>query len=419
MTYDQRDLASGQILGWPRWGYCVGMLRRVRTAGMMQVTLDLAVAVGLFVLGVLEVVFGFRDGGPGEPLSGPLAAEVLAVAGMTLPLAWRRRRPLEALAVVAVALSSQAVFLSPSAPFAAGLVPLLLLTFSAAHEPGWRAVTGLGIAAAGLAVTSAAVPAMQTSGEILFSAAIIGGIWLAGRYAGSRQRRADHMTSYAARLEREQDRLAQEALASERARIARELHDIVAHSVSVMGVQAGAARLSMDTDPDRARQVLISVEETAREAVGELRRLLGILRPGNQPPELAPQPGLADLPGLLAQSRQAGVTVTLTVEGEPDSLPAGVDLTAYRIVQEALTNVRKHAAPCTASVRIARTGTRITVEVRDTGTQAYLAGSGKNAGHGLVGMRERAAVYGGILEAGPDQAGGFRVRAVLPARMRP
>jgi hypothetical protein len=126
---------------------------------MMQYTADLAVALGLFVLGILEVVLGFRDGGPGEPLSGPLAAEVLAVAGMTLPLAWRRRRPLEALAVVAVALSSQAVFLSSSAPFAVGLVPLLLLTFSAAHEPGWRAVAGLGIAAAGVAVTSAAVPA--------------------------------------------------------------------------------------------------------------------------------------------------------------------------------------------------------------------------------------------------------------------
>jgi signal transduction histidine kinase len=338
---------------------------------------------------------------------------------MTLPLAWRARRPLEALAAVAVALSSQAVFLSPSAPFAAGLVPLLLLTFSAAHEPGWRGVAGVGIAAAGAAVTSAAVPAMQTSGEVLFSAGIIGGIWVAGRYAGSRQRRADQMTSYAARLEREQEWLAQEALASERARIARELHDIVAHSVSVMGVQAGAARMSMDTDPDRAREVLISIEETAREAVGELRRLLGILRPINQPPDLAPQPGLADLPGLLAQSRQAGVSVTLTVEGEPDLLPAGVDLAAYRIVQEALTNVRKHAAPCTASVRIACTGTDVTVEVRDTGTPACPAGTGKNAGHGLVGMRERAAVYGGSLEAGPDQAGGFRVCAVLPARRRP
>jgi signal transduction histidine kinase len=177
--------------------------------------------------------------------------------------------------------------------------------------------------------------------------------------------------------------------------------------------------MSIDADPDRARLVLLSVEETAREAVGELRRLLGILRPGNQPPELAPQPGLADLPGLLAQSRRAGVPVSLTIEGEPDSLPAGVDLAAYRIVQEALTNVRKHAAPCTASVRIACTGACITVEVRDTGTQACLAGIGTNAGHGLVGMRERAAVYGGILEAGPEQAGGFQVRAVLPARMRP
>jgi signal transduction histidine kinase len=388
----------------------------------MQLTGDVTLAVGLFLLGVLEAVLRFRDGGVGQPLSGPLAAEILVVAGLTLPLAWWHRQPLRALSVAAVALGSQAVFLSPSAPFAVGLVPLLLLTFGVAHEAGWRAVAGLGICAAAVAVTSAAVPAMQTPGEILFSAAVIGGVWLAGRYAGRRQRRAEQMTSYAARLEREQDRLAAEALASERARIARELHDIVAHSVSVMGVQAGAARLSMDTDADRARQVLISIEETAREAVGELRRLLGVLRSDGQPPELAPPPSLADLPGLLAQSQQAGVAVTLTVEGEPVSLPAGVDLAAYRIVQEALTNVRKHAAPCTASVRIGYVDGRITLEVRDTGIQAHQPGTadaGQNGGHGLVGMRERAVVYGGTLEAGPDTAGGFRVSAVLPTRIRP
>jgi signal transduction histidine kinase len=386
---------------------------------MMRLTADLTLAVGLFVLGVLEAVFGFRDGGVGGPLSGPLAAEVLVVAGLTVPLAWRRRRPLGALAVVAVALGSQVVFLSPSAPFVVGLVPLLLLTFDAARQAGWRAGAGLCISAAAIAVTSVAVPAMQAPGEILFSAAVIGGVWLAGRYAGGRQRTADQMTSYAALLEREQDRLAAEALAGERARIARELHDIVAHSVSIMGVQAGAARLSMDTEPDRARQVLLSIEETAREAVGELRRLLGVLRADGQPPELAPQPGLADLPGLLAQTREAGVAVTLTIEGAPVSLPAGVDLAAYRIVQEALTNVRKHAAPCTACLRIAYGDSRITLEVRDTGTQARHPDAGKNGGHGLVGMRERAIVYGGTLEAGPDTSGGFRVSAILPARVRP
>lgn len=386
---------------------------------MIQLTADLALAIGLFVLGVLEAVLGFRDGGVGAPLSGPLAAEVLVVAGLTLPLTCRRRRPLGALAIVAVALGSQGLFLSPSAPFAVGLVPLLLLTFDTARQADWRAVAGLGISAAAVTVTSAAVPAMQAPGEILFSAGAIGGAWLAGKYAGGRQRRADQMTDYAARLERDQDRLAQAALAGERARIARELHDIVAHSVSVMGVQAGAARLSMNIDPDRARQVLISIEETAREAVGELHRLLGVLRADNQPPELAPQPGLADLPGLLAQTQEAGVAVTLTVEGEVVSLPAGVDLAAYRIVQEALTNARKHAAPCTASVRLAYVDSCLTLEVRDTGRQPRRPGGGHSEGHGLVGMRERAVVYGGSLEAGPDTAGGFRVHAVIPARVRP
>ena len=240
---------------------------RVPPAQMMRLTANLTFAVGLFALGVLEAEFRFRDGGVGEPLSGPLPAEVLVVAGLTLPLVWRRQRPLWALAVVVTALVSQGVFLSPSAPFAVGLVPLLLLTFSVAQEAGHHAVAGLVISAAGLAAASAAVPAMQAPGEIVFSAAIIAGTWLAGRYAGRRQRRADQMTSYAARLEREQDRVAQQVLTDERARIARELHDIVAHSVSVMGVQAGAARLSMGTNPDRARQVLLSIEDTAREAV--------------------------------------------------------------------------------------------------------------------------------------------------------
>jgi signal transduction histidine kinase len=394
------------------------MSRRDRLAGVQHAA-GVTAAVGLFVLGVLEAVFGFRDGGVGQPLSGPLAAEILVVAGLTLPLGWWRRRPLLALAVVAVALGSQGVFLSPSAPFAVGLVPLLLLTFGVAHEAGWRGVAGLGVSAAAVAVTSAAVPAMQAPGEILFSTAVIGGFWLAGRYAGDRQRRADQMASYAARLEREQDLLAAEALAHERARIARELHDVIAHSVSVMGVQAGAARMSMDTDAVRARQVLISIEETAREAVGELRRLLGVMRSDGQPPELAPQPSLADLPGLLAQSEEAGVAVTLAIEGEPVSLPPGVDLAVYRIVQEALTNVRKHAAPCAARVRIAYADGRIALEVRDTGTRACHPDAGRNGGHGLVGMRERAVVYGGTLQAGPDSAGGFLVSAVLPLRTRP
>jgi hypothetical protein len=196
------------------------MPERGRLAGMRPRTADVTIALGLFVLGVLEATFGFRDGGVGQPLSGPLAAEILVVAGLTLPLAWWRSRPLWALTVVAVALGSQGVLLSPSAPFAVGLLPLLLLSFGVAHETGWPAVAGLGISAAAVAVTSAAVPAMQAPGEILFSATVISGVWLAGRYAGGRQRRAAQMTSYAARLEREHDRLAAEALAHERARIA-------------------------------------------------------------------------------------------------------------------------------------------------------------------------------------------------------
>jgi signal transduction histidine kinase len=378
--------------------------------------LDGLIAATLWAVGLSEVAFRFRDGGVGQPLSGPPLAEVAVVTALTLPLAWRRRRPLLALIVVAAALTAQVVLLSPGAPFVVGLVPLLVLTFDAARGRARAAAAALAVTVGSITVATAEVPAMRTAGEVAFSVGIIVGIWLAGRYAGQRQRRADQLSTYAARLESDQDRRAREAIAIERARIARELHDIVAHSVSVMGVQAGAARATLDADPERTRQALQLIEATARDAIGDLGRLLGILRTEDDPSTLAPQPGLGDLDRLLGQVRDAGLPVEFHVEGSPRVLSPGVDLAAYRIVQEALTNVVKHAGPATAEVRIRYNGHAVDVEVTDDGSRrSGDPDAATGCGHGLVGMRERAAVYGGSLDTGAIPGRGFRVHAVLPA----
>jgi signal transduction histidine kinase len=393
------------------------MARPARFSVASPLVVDGLLAVALLAVGLSEVAFGFRDGGVGQPLSGPPSGEMVVVAALTLPLAWRRRRPLLALVVVAAALAAQVLFLSPSAPFAVGLVPLLLLTFDVARGIDLQAGAGLAIAAGALAIASVRVPAMRAPGEVVFSGALIAGIWLVGRYAGRRHRRAEQLATYAASIEFDQEQRAREAIVAERARIARELHDVVAHSVSLMGVQAGAARTLLEADPERARNALLLIEATARDAVAELRRLLGVLRADDQIPDLAPQPGLAEVAPLIGEVRDAGITLGVRVEGEQRPLSPGVDLAAYRLVQEALTNVVKHAGPCTAELHIRYSGDMVEIEVTDDGrTELANKQAGPPAcGHGLIGMRERVAVYGGSLDAGPIPGRGFLVRAVLPA----
>jgi signal transduction histidine kinase len=199
-------------------------------------------------------------------------------------------------------------------------------------------------------------------------------------------------------------------LAQERARIARELHDVIAHSVSVMIVQAGAARMSLNGGSPQASESILAVERAGRQALDEMRRLLGILRQGSAEPQLSPQPGLGDLVALVEQVRAAGLPVELELVGEPLQLAPGVDLTAYRIAQEALTNAIKHAGPTTAQLRISYTPEAVEVEVLDHGR----GGRASVGGHGLVGMHERVELYRGTLEVGPRPNGGFRVHARLP-----
>jgi signal transduction histidine kinase len=249
-----------------------------------------------------------------------------------------------------------------------------------------------------------------------YSVALVASLtWLAGAALRQRTVRAAQAEERTAALEREH-RDAQVAVADERARIARELHDVVAHSVSVMTVQAGAARMLLNTDPSQAVAPLLAVEETGRQAMTELRRLLGILRPDDDSIDIAPQPGLDDLPALVDTVSEAGLQVEMRAGGTIRPLAPGVGLAAYRIVQEALTNSLRHAEAKHVRVCVDYGTEELHLEVRDDGQgqQSAHHGHGVYHGRGLAGMRERAVVYGGELEAGPEPGGGYAVRASLP-----
>jgi signal transduction histidine kinase len=242
------------------------------------------------------------------------------------------------------------------------------------------------------------------------SPALIG--WLLGAYLRTRRLYVVELQERAERAERQREEQAAAAVASERARIARELHDIVAHNVSVMVVQAEAADEMLDRDEiGRVRAPVQRIQETGRSALTDMRRLLGLLRDADTQAALAPQPGIANLELLLAKMRDAGLQVDLRVDGTPTPLSPGVDLSAYRIVQEALTNALKHAGAVRVRVGVRYAGGALELEVSDDGTGGGQANGG---GHGLVGMRERVALFGGELDAGPGPEGGFRVRARLP-----
>jgi signal transduction histidine kinase len=242
--------------------------------------------------------------------------------------------------------------------------------------------------------------------SIMFSIA-----WIVGFAYSGTARQAEEARERAARAERDREERAERAVADERARIARELHDVVGHSVSVMTVQASAVRRLLKPEQEREREALLVVERTGREALAEMRRMVGVLRRPEEGPALAPQPSLEYLDRLVEQAREAGLPVELTVEGEAVKLPAGVDLTAYRLVQEGLTNAIKHARASRAEVLVRYADGQVEVSVSDNGSGD---GGGDSGGHGLVGMRERVTVYGGDLEAGPRPEGGFQLRARLP-----
>jgi signal transduction histidine kinase len=342
-------------------------------------------------------------------------AVVLVLAG-TLPLAWRRRFPLAVLAATgALAIVLEAANYPPST----GGVPVLVALYTVTTRSSRRVAIRAGVAtAAGIFLALLVTHQKVTVSDVIENVVIFGTAWVLGERNRVRQAYLAELETRATQLEREREVNAARAVADERTRIARELHDVIAHNVSVMVVQAGAARRTIDRDADGAREAMALIESTGRQALDEMRRLIGVFRQDNDPVQatLAPQPSVRHLDQLVAQVREAGLPVELEVEGEPQPLASGVDLSAYRIVQEALTNSLKHAGPAHATVRVRYGGNDVEVIVTDDGRgpRPPDAGNGSCGGHGLVGMRERVALYGGELDVGPRGGGGFEVRARLP-----
>jgi signal transduction histidine kinase len=366
--------------------------------------------------GVLALVLVFI--GTGAALSSPGRWLALPFSlALVIPVVFRRKYPVGAFAVATVIGAAQV--LTITRPSAADLAVVVLLYTLAAYRPRAISVTGLAICLLGSAVGVAQwVPVrlsvLQTvvAGSIMFAGpALIA--WVLGDSMRYRRGYYASLEDRAARLERERDAQAQIAAAAERARIARELHDVVAHNVSVMVVQADGATYALDSEPDKARQALAAIACTGRQALAEMRRLLGVLRSDDDETGLAPLPGIAQLGELLEQTRAAGLAVAFTVAGVPGPLPGGVALAAYRIVQESLTNTRKHAGPhASAQVTLRYCEDALVLRIADDGRGA--AASADGAGHGVTGMRERVALYGGTLQAGPRAGGGYQVTARLP-----
>ena len=370
-------------------------------------------ALALVAVGVSTAFFVANPAAKGLP-RGTLAVGYALVLLLTLPLAARRRFP-GAVLVLCVA-SGLAIAALGLPPETLGVAIWVAVYSVAAYGDRWVSLAGLAAAELGSAAVQL-TPGRFQAPTVVFNGLIIGAAWLLGHFAGVRRGYITRLEERTAELEQARAELARRAVTEERLRLARELHDVVAHSISMIAVQSGVGAHVADTQPKEAAKALGAIEATSRAALTELRRLLGVLRHDSEPQgSLSPVPGLADLDSLLAEVAKVGLAVRLRVEGTPSPLPPGVDLSAYRIVQEALTNVVKHAGPARAQVTIGYRDQEVMVEVIDDGRGAVTpAGDGRaGTGHGLIGMRERVAVFGGDLEVGPRPGGGFRVAARLP-----
>ncbi|MFF9852843.1 sensor histidine kinase [Streptomyces litmocidini] len=355
-------------------------------------------------------------------------AHGLVAALFSLVVALRRRAP-EKMLVLTVALGvAQLAF--GLVPFMADFAMLVIIFTVAAHDgPRWASRLALigGLSASTLSQLRWPMEGTSSGAAKVFFVIIMtvpfALAWVLGDSLRTRRAYFAQLEERASRLEQEREAQAKVAVAAERARIARELHDVVAHNVSVMVVQADGAAYVMDSSPETAKQALETISTTGRQALAEMRRLLGILRTGEhqEAGEYVPQPDVRQIEDLVEQVRGAGLTVDFAIEGSPRPLPSGVELTAYRIVQEALTNTRKHGGPdACASVRLVYFDDGLGLLVEDDGRGApqemYEDGGADGRGHGLIGMRERVGMVGGTLDAGPRPGGGFRISALLPLK---
>jgi signal transduction histidine kinase len=394
-------MCSGTVRGTLR--SVVADLDRLRSRVIAGVPISDAVLAALIALfTVLDVWFS-------GDWRGPVSVNVAVVLAGSIALAWRRRAPLAVLGVVVTGLVVLSLTFGASQTWSSGVLLAVAVYSAMAHGPS-------PLAAAALAVTAAAVhtstdPLVRSFGDALWSSAFAGLAVLAGvagRVIGRQRAALDHRAAALDRVEAE--RIAT-AVADERAHIARELHDIVAHSLGLVVLQAGAAAQVLGRDPDRARAVLDSIRETGQQAIGEMGTMLGLLRTGPDPSR-APLPSLEDLPALVASVQQTGLTVTLQVDDDGGrTVSPAVQLSAYRAVQEGLTNVLKHAGATRACVTVRASARCLAVEVTDDGA---VRGRGTGSRRGLVGLGERVAVFGGQLEAGPRPKGGWSLHATFP-----
>ncbi|MFI7239808.1 sensor histidine kinase [Streptomyces cyaneofuscatus] len=382
---------------------------------------DVFWAVVLLGLSGMSMASGMYDAGREEILAIPVAL------GLSTVVALRRRLP-EKMLLLAIAVG--VLQLVGDVRPGIGNFAMLVITFTVATiGERWASRLALicSLSAAGLSQLRWDPEPGASWPQLIFVTVIMTVpfvlAWVMGDSLRTRRAYFSQLEERAARLEREREAQSKVAVAAERARIARELHDVVAHNVSVMVVQADGAAYVMDAAPDQARQALETISSTGRQALAEMRRLLGVLRTGDtrESGEYVPQPDVEQIEDLVDQVRRTGLAVDFKVEGTARPLPSGVELTAYRIVQEALTNTRKHGGPdAGASVRLVYFDDGLGLLVEDDGRGAahelYADGGADGAGHGMIGMRERVGMVGGTLDAGPRPGGGFRISALLPLK---
>jgi signal transduction histidine kinase len=378
-----------------------------------------AVDLGLALIGVvLTAVAVWSVNVVGTEFAGPVWLKVIWPVLIGAPLALRRRAPLLGCAIIWAGIALQALVTGDTPEGLELIFVTIAISYAVgAYSPLRRAVAGLAVTAVGAVIYTQAnhdIMSGNTGNEwsAAFFATAIVAAWLAGVFVRSRR----EAVAQAARTVAA-ERQAEQAVADERARMARELHDIVSHNLSVVVLQAAGAQAAGSPDAG----TLAKIERSGRQALVEMRRLLGVLRqPGEHasPPELSPQPGLTGLAALADGVRAAGLPVTLVIDGDPARLPAAVDISAYRIVQEALTNVLKHAGKASAEVTVRCSADEVLIEITDDGAVPAADGQA-GGGHGLAGMRERVALFGGELTAGPRPGGGFGVRARLPLDDQP
>lgn len=373
------------------------------TLSRLRAHRELILVLGLTIAAEIELALAPITGSERRALM-PLG---LVLAGS---LFWRTRVPLAVLALnllgwilIDVVVVDRATGESGDPVVLGAVLGVSIYSVGAHTRPGVPMLGGLALVAA-MVVLGTFSETESDFGDVVFFSVVFGGVWLAGRAIRRRRARERELL-----VDVEQS--ARAAVLEERTRIARELHDIVAHAISVIVLQARGARHELDADPAAVRGAIDSIERTASQALGEMRRLLSMLRADDESVPMAPQPTLAQVGALAAQVSDAGLAVEVRVEGAHRELPPGVDLSAYRVVQEALTNALKHAGPARATVVLRYLPDALEIEVADTGAGTP---NGDGSGHGLAGMRERVAVFGGEIESGPRPGGGFEVRARLP-----